>query len=252
MRFLSMRLILGLFLLLVGVVTVLGLFGLEVSAGKVWSYWPVIPLILGLNWMLLSFPSSSDHPDQGRKTSFSGGRFVAGLFFFAIGVLYLGRKFGYFLNIDTGLIWKIFFSLIIILVGYELIRGSISRQGRGRWAIMGGVNVGGATPWKLESGSYFAFMGGIEIDLTAAELPAGETVLDLTAVMGGIEVKVPESLSIVGESSVVLGGVTFKDQEDGGIVAGSKFEQYAAGSSEKVLRVQARAIMGGIEIKERV
>ncbi|HHX88076.1 MAG TPA: cell wall-active antibiotics response protein [Firmicutes bacterium] len=250
MRFISMRLILGLFLLLVGVATVLGLFGLEISAGKVWSYWPVIPLLIGINWMILSFPSSTDHPEQGKKTSFLGGRFVAGLFFFAIGIFYLGRKFGYFLTFNTGMIWRILFSFFIILVGYELIRGSISSQGRGRWAIMGGVKVGGGAPWKLESGSYFAFMGGIEIDLTAAELPAGETVLDLTAVMGGIEVKVPENLSVVGESSVVLGGVTFKDQEDGGIIAGSKYERYASGSPGKVLRVQARAILGGIDIKE--
>jgi len=93
-------------------------------------------------------------------------------------------------------------------------------------------------------------MGGIEIDLTAAEIKEGETVLDLTAIMGGIEVKIPKGLPIIYEGSAVLGGVTFNNQEDGGIIGGRKIEHNISEGTEKIVRLQARAIMGGVEIKE--
>jgi len=88
------------------------------------------------------------------------------------------------------------------------------------------------------------------MDLTTAEIPEGETVLDLTAVMGGIDVTVPPDLAVVYEGSAVLGGVTFKDQEDGGIIASRKVEQNFAEGDKRTVRIQARAILGGVEIKE--
>ncbi|MDY6826214.1 MAG: LiaF-related protein [Bacillota bacterium] len=90
-------------------------------------------------------------------------------------------------------------------------------------------------------------MDGIEIemDLTTAEIPEGETVLDLTAVMGGIDVRVPPDLAVVYEGSAVPGGVTFKDQEDGGIIANRKVEQNTAEGDKRIVRIQARAILGG-------
>ena len=44
------------------------------------------------------------------------------------------------------------------------------------------------------------------MDLTAAEIPDGETLLDLTAIMGGIDVKIPPDLAVVYEGTAILGG----------------------------------------------
>jgi predicted membrane protein len=88
------------------------------------------------------------------------------------------------------------------------------------------------------------------MDLTAAELGEGETVLDLTAIMGGIDMKLPRDMAVIYDGSAILGGVTFKDQEDGGIIAGRKIEDNISDSATRILRIQARAIMGGVEIKE--
>jgi len=88
------------------------------------------------------------------------------------------------------------------------------------------------------------------MDLTAAEMDEGETFLDLTAVMGGIEVRIPRNIAVIYEGSAVLGGVTFRDQEDGGIVGGRRVEQNITPDAKSILRIQARAIMGGVEIKE--
>ncbi len=250
MRFLSGRLIIGLAILAVGVILLLNNLGvgIEIEVRQVLRLWPVIPLVLGLNWLLLSFGSSEG--EAGRRVFFSWGQFSTALIAIAIGVIFLGRNLGLF-EVDTTLFLNLLWPLVLILIGINLLRGRPHSGGKGgRFAFMGGTNVGGDEPWKLGSGSYFALMGGIEIDLTRAEVPEGETILDLTAVMGGIEVKIPVGLAVTYDGSAVLGGVTFIDQEDGGIIAGRRVEHNQPDSADRKVRIQARAIMGGVEIKE--
>ncbi len=249
MRFISGRLLVGLAILVVGILLLLNNLdvGIEIEIGQVLRLWPVIPLILGLNWLFLSFGSSS--AAQGKKIFFSWGQFISALILIFIGVAFLGRNLDLF-TFETRLFFNILWPVILILVGLNLLRGKSFGGGGGRFSFMSGTNVGGAQPWKLESGSYFAFMGGIEMDLTCAELEEGETVLDLTAVMGGIEVKVPKDLAVIYEGSAILGGVTFKDLEDGGIIGGRRIEDNITEETRKILRIQARAFMGGVEIKD--
>ncbi|MCJ7806555.1 MAG: cell wall-active antibiotics response protein [Clostridia bacterium] len=251
MRFFSGRLIIGLTVVAIGAMLLLNnlVEGIDFNVGQLLrTYWPVILLILGLNWLFLSFGSASS--GQDRKIYFSWGQLITALIAIAIGMIFRGRNLGLF-YFDTRLFWNLVWPVVLILIGFNLMRGKSHSGGKGgRFTFMGGTNIGGAQPWKLESGSYFAFMGGIEMDLTAAEIPEGETVLDLTAIMGGIDVKIPKDLSVIYEGSAVLGGVTFKDQEDGGIIGGRKVEQNITNSTKNIVRIQARAIMGGIEIKE--
>ncbi len=250
MRFISGRLIVGLAVLIIGIILLLNNLGvgIEIEVREILRLWPVIPLILGLNWLFLSFGSTESA--EGKKVFFSWGQFITALIAIAIGVIFLGQNLGLF-EVDTSMFFNLLFPVILILIGFNLLRGRAQSSGSGgRFAFMGGANVGGAEPWKLEGGSYFAFMGGIEMDLTRAELPEGETVLDLTAIMGGIEVKIPGDMAVIYEGSAVLGGVSFKDQEDGGIIASRKIEQNIDKLNGRRVRIQARAIMGGVEIKE--
>jgi hypothetical protein len=250
MRVISARVVLGLAILAMGVLLLLRMAGVPVNPRMIFAtYWPVIPLILGLNWLILSFrPAGSG---EGRRVFFSWGQLISAVIALAVGVIYLGRNLGYF-EVQMVSFWRIFGAFVLILIGLSLLKGfSRAGQGRGRVAFMGGIGAGGSTPWKLESGSYLAFMGGIDLDLTTAEIPPGETVLDLTAFMGGIDVKIPPDLAVIYQGSSVLGGVTFRGHEDAGIVAGRTIEHNVTASTERLVRIQARAIMGGIEIKEK-
>lgn len=73
--------------------------------------------------------------------------------------------------------------------------------------------------WKPTSGGYTAFMGGIDLDLRAAEIPEGEAVVNLTAVVGAIEVKLPRDLEVDCRGTPVLGGVTLLGEEAAGLFA---------------------------------
>ncbi len=248
MRYLGGRFFVGLFLLLLGIVLILKQFGFAISVQEILSYWPVLLILLGLDWASGSFRRTS--AGKKSKTVFFSGQFLSGLLLIFIGAFFLLRKFGYLTELSIETFWNIFLALLLIMAGFNLISSRLrTESNRGRWAFLGSIDVGGSDLWRLESGSYFAFMGAIKIDLTAAEIPKGETVVELTAIMGGINVVIPSGLAVDYEGSALLGGITFKDQEDGGIVARHKIEE-AGEQPDPLLRLRARALMGGIEVKE--
>ena len=250
MRFLSGRIVIGVFLLILAVVFLINNLniGIHIQVGHIWDWWPVIPLIIGLNWLVLAFRPAGG--DGERRLFFSWGQFISGLLLAAVGAIYLGRNLDLF-QVDMSRFWNIFWPVVLILIAISLIRGS-AVAGRGHTAFMGGIEQGkGGKPCKLESGSYLAFMGGVDLDLTCAEIPAGETMLDLSAIMGGIEIKIPRDLAVIYEGSVIMGGVSLAGQEDGGIFAGRRMEHNVKEQNERLLRITGRVIMGGIDIKER-
>ncbi len=80
-----------------------------------------------------------------------------------------------------------------------------------------------------------AFMGGIELDLTDADLAPG-AYLTLRAVMGGIDVVVPPHWRIEVMGRSVMGGI------------GNLTDPDSVDEDAPLLLVDAFAVMGGIEI----
>jgi predicted membrane protein len=219
-------------LILIAIGLVLLLNNLGVTDINLWLYWPVLLILWGL------------------KSLFRGSRHLAAL---ALSLLVV--VFGLVLltnnlkltTVNIGRIFEIFLPLVVIIIGLSLLGSRKSKTFS--LAFMGGVERGKNETWKLESGTYFAFMGGIELDLRQAEIPAGNTFLDLTAIMGGIDVIVPPDLKVVADGMAVLGGVGFFGKESGGILGSVRYEQGMDLDTVKTLIIQARAIMGGIELK---
>ena len=75
-------------------------------------------------------------------------------------------------------------------------------------AIMGGVKRTNLSK-DFRGGEATAVMGGIEIDLRDAVMDREEAVLDVSSVMGGVKIRVPENWTVVSRVSSIMGG--FKD-----------------------------------------
>ncbi|QKW21363.1 DUF1707 and DUF2154 domain-containing protein [Kitasatospora sp. NA04385] len=104
-------------------------------------------------------------------------------------------------------------------------------------AVFGGAARKGR--WRV--GSHLkavAVFGGIEIDLTDAVFESPEVVIEVYTVFGGVEIRVPENVSLHGGGAGVFGGFEVREQ--------TAAEPYAP-----VVRVKGAAVFGGVEAKPR-
>ncbi|MDD4335327.1 MAG: cell wall-active antibiotics response protein [Desulfotomaculaceae bacterium] len=234
--------LLGIAIIALGVVLLLNNFNIiDVSAGYLIStYWPLLLVLWGIDLLLPGAGSRSFKP--GRKS----GALITGLILIALGLLVIGHNLDLY-ELDFSFFWSLFWPVVIILIGWSLLRSTSGSDGF-HWAFMSGIELK-QKGWKLEDGSFFALMGGIDIDLNTAEIPEGEVRLNVTAVMGGIKIIVPPGTTVEYEGTAVLGGVKFFNEDSGGIIAVRKSEYKGDPESGTKLILRCTAIMGGIEIK---
>jgi hypothetical protein len=106
-----------------------------------------------------------------------------------------------------------------------------------RWvvAIMGGVTRRGR--WRIgEKARVVAIMGGCELDLRGAVLEAPETTLTCFALMGGIEIVVPDGVDVELSGLALMGGNEVHVPEP-------------PRAGAPVVRIHAFALMGGVEVR---
>lgn len=90
-------------------------------------------------------------------------------------------------------------------------------------------------------GNILAVFGGLEIDLTECKLGPGENVLDIVAIFGGCEIRVPQDWKIVIDVVPIFGGFSQKFRRDPNLVQ----------DPTKVLKIKGVVIFGGGELKMR-
>jgi cell wall-active antibiotic response 4TMS protein YvqF len=222
----SAQLLTGLCIIGAGVLFTLDNFGV-LDARVYLRYWPAALIAIGLVKV-----------QQAR-----GGRgLIGGTLFIVAGGWLLLDSFG-LVHVSIWQLWPI----LLVLFGASLVwqgmcRGS-GRRGPGPAdanATISGVAVlgGGArgnNSRSFQGGELTAVLGGWDIDLRQAAIE-GEAVIDVFALCGGIELRVPEDWTVVGRVTPVLGGFEDKTRPPQG-----------AGTPRLIIR--GLAIMGGIEVK---
>ena len=114
------------------------------------------------------------------------------------------------------------------------VEGTMSSPSLSAFAVLGGVRKG-TNAQDFRRGDAFACMGGCEIDLREASMRDGEAVFDIFALMGGVEMRVPEDWAVENRGLALLGG--FEDKTRRPI------------DPKKRLIITGLAVMGGVEVK---
>ncbi|HXL04947.1 MAG TPA: cell wall-active antibiotics response protein LiaF [Bacillota bacterium] len=239
------RMCLGALAILLGLLWFLNNIGLtQTDIGRLISvYWPVIFILFGTELIIRDTTCRSQ--EESRSADIRSA-VLNGAILIVIGALILGSNLGIY-RLDLSVIWRVFWPVVLILIGWSLLRGTTTTGGT-HWAIMSGIELRNKG-WRLESGNMIAFMGGINLDLTVAEIPEKDTVLNLTAIMGGINVRVPDNINVECDGTAILGGVRFFNERAGGLISSRRFSGKEVDTSKKRVIIYSRAIMGGIEIK---
>src|SRR5690349_13304580 len=73
-------------------------------------------------------------------------------------------------------------------------------------AFLGGVERSINSP-SFRRADAWAFMGGIQLDLRDAIMEGNQATIDVSAVMGGVDIRVPRSWTVINHVTPILGGV---------------------------------------------
>jgi hypothetical protein len=227
-RHISGRVFWGLVLILFGVLFLLDQMG-QLDFGEfIGRWWPLILVAVGL-WQLVS--------SQFRELA-------GGLFLIVLGAIFQLAK----LEVLGRSAWHFVWPALIIGLGLWILLGAFRRATAGRlggskedeldaFAILAGLNR------RIESqnfrgGKATAILGGVELDFTSVRLAEAKASLEVTAIMGGIDIRIPRHIRVELQGNPVLGGIENK-------------HNYTPGSGpEQTLAIKATAILGGVEIKD--
>jgi hypothetical protein len=140
---------------------------------------------------------------------------------------------------DLWPLFLVFQGAHLVWRGFGITRRPLSTDSRANvsgLAIMGGVEQR-STSQSFEGGDLTAILGGCEIDVRKASIaPGTEAVIDVFAMWGGIDMKIPEDWTVVNRVSAVMGGVEDKTES-------------TDPSSSKRLVLRGIVLMGGVSLK---
>ena len=187
-------------------------------------YWPVIFIVVGISQIA-----------QARSPSGT----IGGSIWILIGGVMLGERLELISNVFR------FWPVLLIAVGGYVVWQSMNRREApagdranrlSAVAVLGGVDRR-VIASNFVGGDVTAVMGGGKLDLREATLaPGAEAVVDVTTVMGGFEIKVPETWNVVVDIVPFMGGYEDKTRQP-------------ADPAAPRLRIRGFVMMGGVEIR---
>ena len=221
----------GVVIALIGLVILLDNLNI-VAASRIYRFWPLILVAFGAMYF------------------FSRGSRIWGAILMIFGALLQLDRLA-IIHLTWGMIW----GLGWIAVGVAVMWGSlVARRFRlpkqdpnvdPSTTLSDNVVFGGIerriTTKDFRGGVTTAIFGGIELDLTEAEMQGPEARLEVNAIFGGIELRVPYNWQVVSRGTPVFGGFVDKTRLRNAGDSGDP--------NQKILILTGSAVFGGVDVK---
>jgi predicted membrane protein len=220
--------IVGAIVCLVGVLFLLDHLGV-IKVDHFWRFWPLIPMGVGVAHLT----------EPGRRQW--------GAIVLLVGTLFLLSNLD-ILRLDWSQLWPI----VIILVGGSMIWNSISGQRRrggspdsaatmNAHAVFSGIERR-ITAKDFRFGRVSAIFGGVELDFREADIEGDTAELEVNAIFGGAEIRVPDNWRVESQSQIFFGGLSDSTRN-------AKRPDDAPSTGNKTLIVSGTVTFGGVEVK---
>lgn len=194
------QLIIGVLIMVAGLLLMVDRLDLLEFTG-ILRFWPIVVIAIGASLLV--------RPGAPPQTRFWGWVWLG------IGTWLLLNSLG-LIRIGLG---QLFWPFVLIFVGVKLVLHAMRHEitppsgGAGHaslFAVMGeSKRINNDNPFT--GGQMSAFMGGCQLDLRQAVIPAGgEAAIDVFSIMGGLEVWVPSQWTVVSHIVPVMGAVDDK------------------------------------------
>lgn len=223
------RLVFGLLVIALGVIFLGDNLDLFDGGDALRAFWPAAFVVIGLVVLL----EPRRHRGSGRAW---------GLVWVIAGVWIFAHQRDW-IDVDF---WELFFPGVLLVIGTTLVWRALGGRRRRpaeaedadaeprAFAIMSGNDIR-STSATFRGADLGAFMGGVNLDLTGAKLAGDEAEIDVFAMWGGIEIRVPPEWTVVGKVMPLMAAFEDKTQP--------------VPAATKRLVVRGVVVMGGVEVK---
>lgn len=194
----------GLVLITWGGLLLLRELGILDPALRAMDFWPLVIIGLGLSIAV------------GRRRL---GSILVGLAVMLLGAGLLAQRLGY--TVGVARLWPV----LLIAAGIGVIWNGLTRGRRGPWVakeqvsadeLQRSVTMGGLAlvvdSQRFRGGALSVTMGEIKADLRRAAIEGEEAALDLSLMMGSVELYVPSNWQVVNDVSPFMGVVEDKTE----------------------------------------
>jgi predicted membrane protein len=214
---LSVKFVIGVFFTLLGILLTLDNFDIA-NADRFLPYWPLFLIAIGLLKL------------QDRDNR------IPAIFAIAAGALLLlfTTDWVRFSIFDLWPVALILAGLAILAHAFGFRPSAIPVGSDSTILAILGVRKEAVTARNYRGGRIIAFMGGCELDLTHADMENLPAELEIVAIWGGVEIKVPEGWEVTGNVLPIMGGADIRTK--------------AAPGGRKLI-VNGVVIMAGVDIK---
>lgn len=222
------RLVLGLLVIALGVIFLGDNLDLIDGRDLLRAFWPAAFVVIGLVVLL-------EPRRRGSGRAWGMVWVVAGVWIFAHQQEWIDIDF-----------WELFFPGVLLVLGGTLVMRALRGRraaGDGRafgesepraFAVMSGNDLR-STASDFRGADLGAFMGGVNLDLTGAKMAGDEAEIEVFAMWGGIEIRVPPEWTVVSKVMPLMAAFEDKTQPQPG--------------AQKRLLIRGVVVMGGVDVK---
>jgi predicted membrane protein len=215
-RLSGVRFLAGVFFTLLGILLTLDNLDL-IDAGRFLEWWPLFLIAVGL----MKLPKRDSR--------------APAIIAIVIGALLLPDVFRFSI-FDLWPVALILAGLAMVAHAFGFRAPTIFKGSDSTTLCILGVRKEKVTSRNYRGGRIIAFMGGCELDLTQADMENGAAELEIVAIWGGVEIKVPEGWEVIGNMLPIMGGADIRTK--------------AAPGGRKLV-VNGVVIMAGVDVKSK-
>jgi predicted membrane protein len=226
--FVSVKLVMGVLIVVLGAIFLAENLDLIPSRVLLRRFWPAAFVAVGTAMVL--------QPGRGLARWWGSLWIVAGVWIWADQQDWIAVNF-----------WQVFFPGALLFAGAGMVWRALHPAGQRAasseddgahphlFALMAGNEVRSITR-GFRGADLGAVMGGVTLDLTRAQMEGESATIDVVAVWGGIEIRVPQDWVVTSQVFPLMGG--YEDNT-----------RPAAEGPAKRLVLRGVAVMGGVEVK---
>lgn len=174
----------------------------------------------------------------------SRGQLIVGLLLLLFGLLAL---IGAVTNIDVGdLFWP---SVLIIIGVWFLVRPRVVKDGsQAHIQLLGDVFRTGQ--WSVSSQEIWIGIADVDLDLTQAEVPTGETTFRIIGFIGDIDLTVPPGVGVAVEAMGMISTIRFLDKKSDYFLTPVHLKTDGYDTAEKKIILETTAFIGDLSIRQ--